>query len=90
MVNAATGGAAMDRSEDEKDWHGTLYSLLRRHNVTQCTYVPDAGHQVLIDRLLADPEDRLVALTTEEEGGASFAGAVLGGSARRLTCFWLS
>ena len=55
----------MDRSEDEKDWHGTLYLLLRRHNVTQCAYVPDAGHQVLIDRLLADPEDRLVALTTE-------------------------
>jgi hypothetical protein len=71
MVNAATGGAAMDRSEDEKDWHGTLYSLLRRHNVTQCTYVPDAGHQVLIDRLLADPEDRLVALTAEKEGGVA-------------------
>ena len=64
----------MDRSEDEKDWHGTLYSLLRRHNVTQCTYVPDAGHQVLLDRLLADPEDRLVALTTDEGGVASSQG----------------
>jgi hypothetical protein len=40
----------MDRSEDEKDGHGTLYSLLRRHNVTQYTYVPDAGHQVPIAR----------------------------------------
>ena len=42
----------MDRSEDEKDWHDALYSLLRRHNVTQFAYVPDAGHQVLTVRSL--------------------------------------
>ncbi len=40
----------MDRPEYEGDWHDALYSLLRRHNVTQFTYVPDAGHQVLTVR----------------------------------------
>jgi hypothetical protein len=30
--------------------------------------VPDAGHRILIDRSLADPEVHSVALTSEEEG----------------------
>jgi sulfopyruvate decarboxylase alpha subunit len=54
--------------------------LLRRHNVTQFAYVPDAGHRALIDRSLADPEAHSVALTTEEEGVALLAGADLGGA----------
>jgi len=57
-----------------------LYDLLRRHNVTQFAYVPDAGHRILIDRSLADPEVHSVALTTEEEGVALMAGADLGGA----------
>jgi sulfopyruvate decarboxylase alpha subunit len=60
-------------------WQDRLYDLLRRHGVTQFAYVPDAGHRVLIDRSLADPEVRSVALTTEEEGVALVAGADLGG-----------
>src|SRR5437763_17201102 len=59
-------------------WQDDLYDLLRRHNVTQFAYVPDAGHRILIDRPLADPEVHSVALTTEEEGVASMAGADLG------------
>jgi sulfopyruvate decarboxylase TPP-binding subunit len=35
-------------------WQDALYDLLRRHDVTQFAYVPDAGHRVLIDRSLAD------------------------------------
>ncbi|MBV8888855.1 MAG: phosphonopyruvate decarboxylase [Alphaproteobacteria bacterium] len=60
-------------------WQDELYDLLRRHNVTQFAYVPDAGHRILIDRSLADPAVHSVALTTEEEGVALLAGADLGG-----------
>ena len=61
-------------------WQDVLYDLLRRHNVTQFAYVPDAGHRILIDRSLADPAVHSVALTTEEEGVALLAGADLGGA----------
>jgi sulfopyruvate decarboxylase alpha subunit len=74
---------AMNPDVDAKDnttgWQNELYDLLRRNNVTQFAYVPDAGHRVLIDRSLADTEVHSVALTTEEEGVALLAGADLGG-----------
>src|ERR1700756_4759825 len=60
-------------------WQDELYDLLRRNNITQFAYVPDAGHRILIDRSLADPGVHSVALTTEEEGVALLAGADLGG-----------
>jgi sulfopyruvate decarboxylase alpha subunit len=61
-------------------WQDQVYDLLRQHNVTQFAYVPDAGHRILIDRSLADPDVHSVALTTEEEGVALLAGADLGGA----------
>src|SRR5436305_4517660 len=61
-------------------WQDELYDLLRRNNITQFAYVPDAGHRILIDRSLADPGVFSVALTTEEEGVALMAGADLGGA----------
>jgi len=61
-------------------WPDALYDLLRRHEVTQFAYVPDAGHRVLIERSLDDPQVHSVALTTEEEGVAMLAGADLGGA----------
>jgi sulfopyruvate decarboxylase TPP-binding subunit len=61
-------------------WQDDLYYLLRRNNITQFAYVPDAGHRILIDRSLADPGVHSVALTTEEEGVALMAGADLGGA----------
>src|SRR6516164_9717695 len=61
-------------------WQNVLFDLLRRHDVTQFAYVPDAGHSILIDRSLADPEVHSVRLTTEEEGVALVAGADLGGA----------
>jgi sulfopyruvate decarboxylase alpha subunit len=67
-------------AESGERWQDALYDLLRRHNVTQFAYVPDAGHRILIDRSLADPAVHLVALTTEEEGVALLAGADLGGA----------
>src|SRR5579864_1773447 len=67
-------------TESGERWQDELYNLLRRHNVTQFAYVPDAGHRILIDRSLADPGVHSVALTTEEEGVALLAGADLGGA----------
>jgi sulfopyruvate decarboxylase alpha subunit len=70
----------MAASDGAVRWQDQLYDLLRRHNVTQFAYVPDAGHRILIDRSLADPGAQSVALTTEEEGVALLAGADLGGA----------
>src|SRR5438876_6897540 len=74
-MNAQIGAPAQTAS-----WPDELYDLLRRHEVTQFAYVPDAGHRVLIDRSLADPAVHSVALTTEEEGVALIAGADLAGA----------
>src|SRR6185295_8251269 len=73
----------MDASLDQKSrtgWQHDLYDLLRRHDITQFAYVPDAGHSILIDRSIADPGVHSVPLTTEEEGVALLAGADLGGA----------
>jgi sulfopyruvate decarboxylase alpha subunit len=69
-----------ERDDGPAKWQDELYDLLRRNNVTQFAYVPDAGHRILIDRSLADPQAHSVALTTEEEGVALLAGADLGGA----------
>jgi sulfopyruvate decarboxylase alpha subunit len=69
-----------DRQDAAVRWQDELCALLRRHNITQFAYVPDAGHRILIDRSLADPDVHSVALTTEEEGVALMAGADLGGA----------
>ena len=61
-------------------WPDEIYRILRDWDVTQFSYVPDAGHAVLINRSLEDPEVHSVALTTEEEGVAMLAGAHLGGA----------
>src|SRR5215217_6940053 len=67
-------------ADSNGSWQDDLYDLLRRNNITQIAYVPDAGHRILIDRSLADPSVHSVALTTEEEGVALLAGADLGGA----------
>lgn len=65
---------------DQAVWTDDIYRILREWDVTQFSYVPDAGHRVLIDRSLEDPEVHSVPLTTEEEGVAMLAGAHLGGA----------
>ena len=72
--------SAAAEAQSTMRWQDQLYDLLRRHNVTQFAYVPDAGHRILIDRALADAGVQAVALTTEEEGVALLAGADLGGA----------
>jgi sulfopyruvate decarboxylase alpha subunit len=60
-------------------WQDRLYDVLKRADIRQVGYVPDAGHARLIARCKADPDIRDVVLTTEEEGVALAAGAWLGG-----------
>jgi sulfopyruvate decarboxylase alpha subunit len=67
-------------NEISTGWQNQLYEALRRHGVTQFSYVPDAGHRVCIDRSIADKDVHSVALTTEEEGVALACGAHLGGA----------
>jgi sulfopyruvate decarboxylase alpha subunit len=92
-VRAGISGAAKTEAEqweltmpmeahadgEPSHWQNEVYRMLRRQGVTQFAYVPDAGHQILIDCSLADPDVYSVALTTEEEGVALLAGADLGG-----------
>lgn len=61
------------------DWPNKLYDEFKSLDVRQVSYVPDAGHSVLIRLCEADPDIRSVSLTTEEEGVALSAGAWLGG-----------
>jgi sulfopyruvate decarboxylase alpha subunit len=60
-------------------WPDELFDVLKRADVRQVGYVPDAGHSRLIALCKADPDMHDVSLTTEEEGVALAAGAWLGG-----------
>src|ERR1700681_1300657 len=68
------------KGKDKTGWQHDLYDLWRRNGITQIPYVPDAGHSILIDRSLSDPDVHSIPLTTEEEGVALIAGADLGGA----------
>ncbi len=61
-------------------WPDEIFEILRRFEVAQVAYVPDAGHSRLIERAIESNEVRAVALTSEEEGVALLAGAWLGGA----------
>lgn len=61
------------------DWPEEVYGLLRAAGIDQFAFVPDAGHDHLIQRSIADPDVHAIALTTEEEGVGLLAGAHLGG-----------
>jgi sulfopyruvate decarboxylase alpha subunit len=66
------------------DWPDRLFKTLKRTNIHQVGYVPDAGHARLIERCRTDAQIRDVVLTTEEEGVALAAGAWLGGKRAAL------
>jgi sulfopyruvate decarboxylase alpha subunit len=65
-------------------WPDRLFGALKRADVRQVGYVPDAGHARLIELCKADKTIRDVVLTTEEEGVALAAGAWLGGQRAAL------
>jgi sulfopyruvate decarboxylase TPP-binding subunit len=66
--------------ERAADWPAALHEVLRRASVGAVSYVPDAGHAVLIERCIADESIVTNVLTTEEEGIAIAVGAWLGGT----------
>jgi sulfopyruvate decarboxylase alpha subunit len=66
-------------TNQDDDWPDQLYLVLGRHRVRQVAHVPDAGHRRLIELCVADPEKKVVTLTSEEEGVGLLAGAWLGG-----------
>ena len=60
-------------------WQSAIHAELRAQDVRQVAYVPDAGHRILIEQCIEDPDLKTIPLTTEEEGIALLAGAWLGG-----------
>ena len=66
-------------TRQDNDWPDHLHHLLGRLRLRQVAHVPDAGHRRLIELCVADPEKRVVTLTSEEEGVGLLAGAWLGG-----------
>src|SRR5260370_10712887 len=64
---------------DPPDWRDEICEVLKRGEIRQLGYVPDAGHARLIELCRGDPAIRAIPLTTEEEGVALLAGAWLGG-----------
>lgn len=61
------------------NWSEGVYQLFKQQAIRQVSLVPDAGHARLIKLCEADPQLRVVGLTTEEEGIALAVGAWLGG-----------
>lgn len=66
------------------DWRDEIFAVLKRADIRQVGYVPDAGHARLIELICGDREIRAVPLTSEEEGVALAAGAWLGGERAAL------
>jgi sulfopyruvate decarboxylase alpha subunit len=76
---AGLGAKPENKVLAQPSWPDEVYRVLKQAGVVQVGMVPDAGHSRLIRAFEADPETRLVTLTTEEEGVAMLAGAWLGG-----------
>jgi sulfopyruvate decarboxylase alpha subunit len=69
----------MSKTEIAPPWQEAVFRVLKKGNVAQVAYVPDAGHSYAIREAQRDPAIRDVVLTTEEEGVAVVSGAWLGG-----------
>ena len=67
-------------NEHTDTWQNQLYDTLRKENISIFTYVPDAGHKILIDRAIKDNSVTAISLTSEQEGIGIAAGSYLGGS----------
>jgi sulfopyruvate decarboxylase alpha subunit len=78
-MHARTDASAEQTAEQAALWPGEIFAILKRLEVRQVPYVPDAGHAELINRVLAEPSMRGIPLTTEEEGIALLLGAWAGG-----------
>jgi sulfopyruvate decarboxylase alpha subunit len=75
---------ADDPDSLQSPWAPIIFEALASASVRQVTYVPDAGHTLLISLCGSSPEMDTIVLTTEEEGVAMAAGAWLGGQRSAL------
>lgn len=82
-MNADERMTASRKPEEARDltaeWPQALYETLKAAGVSHMSYVPDAGHSMLISLLSQDADVVTNVLTTEEEGVAIAAGSWLGG-----------
>jgi sulfopyruvate decarboxylase alpha subunit len=60
-------------------WQESVFHVLKKAEIRQVAYVPDAGHAHTIRQVKDDPAIRDIVLTSEEEGVALACGAWLGG-----------
>ena len=63
-----------------KNWQNKLYKILKSDGIRLFSYVPDAGHKILIDNATKDNSVITIPLTSEGEGIGIAAGSYLGGS----------
>ena len=61
------------------DWTTDAFTVIRDHDLSLVTHVPDAAHAPLIERCEECESMNVVGLTTEEEGVGLLAGAWAGG-----------
>ncbi len=64
---------------DARAWHEIVRDVLKRHNVSLVTYVPDNVLRPLIEAIHADPFFDAFACTREEEALGVLSGAWMGG-----------
>src|SRR3954470_19800141 len=84
MDDIATRDDVATAQATERDWPFEIYQTLKAYDVSQISYVPDAGHARLIELSHGDGAIKTTVLTTEEEGVALGAGAWLGGDRAAL------
>ena len=75
---------AKTKKTNTPTWPSKIFKTLKKADVAQVSYVPDAGHAELIKACLADNRIKTSRLTTEEEGVALSLGAWLGGDRSAL------
>ena len=64
----------------EMRWQDKLYKILKNEGIKLFSYVPDAGHKILINNATKDNSVIAIPLTSEDEGIGIAAGSYLGGS----------
>jgi sulfopyruvate decarboxylase alpha subunit len=74
----------LQETSSPRHWAHDIHDVFKQLNISEVSYVPDAGHVRLINLCQSDPGMSAVALTTEEEGVAFAAGAYLGGKRAAL------
>ena len=69
----------MDTETPAKAWHEIVIAVLKRHNVSLVTFVPDNVLRPLIEGIEADPFFTAFSVAREEEGLGIVNGAYMGG-----------